>query len=336
MQGVRGLLGRQISGVTRGVYRRTNHGELPHVQGRLVLRDAEDCDKMNDLTNERLHEANRLSWNAATVAHNSHKRDQAGYLRRGGTTLFPEETELLGDISGKRLAHLQCNSGQDTLSLAQLGALVTGVDISDEAIDFAKRLSVESGLPGVFHRADVYDWLETAGDRGEQFDIVFSSYGSICWLSDIRRWAAGVSAILADGGRLVVLDFHPVALMFDEHCQLTYPYFTPDKPYKWDDGVSDYVGRAGAPLAPSGFEDGVRDFENPHAAYEFQWHLSAIFTAILDAGLRIGQFREYPFLNAAQLYEDMREEPGRRMYLPKSMPSVPLMFRLGAVKPIGI
>lgn len=87
-----------------------------------------------------LHEANRLSWNAATVAHNSHKGDQAAFFRRGGSTLFPEELDLLGDIAGLSLLHLQCNSGQDSLSLAQLGADVTGVDISDEAIAFARRL----------------------------------------------------------------------------------------------------------------------------------------------------------------------------------------------------
>ncbi|BAZ23858.1 putative methyltransferase [Kalymmatonema gypsitolerans NIES-4073] len=81
-----------------------------------------------------LHEENRLSWNEATKAHNSHKGDQAKFFRLGGSTLFPEEKELLGDIAGLSLVHLQCNAGQDTLSLVQLGAVATGVDISDEAI----------------------------------------------------------------------------------------------------------------------------------------------------------------------------------------------------------
>ena len=85
-----------------------------------------------------LHERNRLSWNAATQAHNSHKRDQAGFLRRGGSTLYKEEIELLGDVTGLSLVHLQCNSGQDTLSWAARGARVTGVDISDEAIAFGR------------------------------------------------------------------------------------------------------------------------------------------------------------------------------------------------------
>src|SRR5881394_2546580 len=104
------------------------------------------------------HERNRRSWNEATRAHNSHKHDQAGHLRAGGSTLFPEERELLGELSGRALVHLQCNSGQDTLSLARLGARVTGVDISDEAVTFAQRLSEDSGLAGKFERADIYDW----------------------------------------------------------------------------------------------------------------------------------------------------------------------------------
>ena len=91
-----------------------------------------------------LHEANRLSWNAATVAHNSHKGDQAAFFRKGGSTLFPEEARLLGDVKGLSVLHLQCNAGQDSLSIARLGAEVTGVDISDEAVDFATRLSQQS------------------------------------------------------------------------------------------------------------------------------------------------------------------------------------------------
>src|SRR5436309_11262198 len=120
-----------------------------------------------------LHEENRLAWNEATPVHNSHKHDQAGFLREGGSTLFPEELELLGDSKGLSLVHLQCNAGQDTLSLAQLGAKVTGVDISDTAVAFARELSEESGIPATFYRSDIYDWLEETAKNGERFDIVF-------------------------------------------------------------------------------------------------------------------------------------------------------------------
>ena len=93
------------------------------------------------------------------MAHNSHKRDQAKFLRAGGSTLFAEELGLLGDVRDRSLLHLQCNSGQDSLSLVQLGAQVTGVDISDTAIDFARQLSRDSGLSASFERADVLEWL---------------------------------------------------------------------------------------------------------------------------------------------------------------------------------
>jgi 2-polyprenyl-3-methyl-5-hydroxy-6-metoxy-1,4-benzoquinol methylase len=102
------------------------------------------------LLRKDLHEKNRLSWNAAMPAQNSHKQDQAAFLRAGGSALFPEEGELLGEISGLSLVHLLCNDGEGTLSCANLGARVTGVDISDAAIQIARRLSVETGIPATF------------------------------------------------------------------------------------------------------------------------------------------------------------------------------------------
>ena len=141
------------------------------------------------------HQMNRLSWNEGTKAHNSHKGDQSAFFRGGGNTLFPEETVLLGGITGKTLLHLQCNCGQDSLSIANhLGAEVTGVDISDEAIRFARQLSQASDIPSDFIRADIYDYFVSACDR---FDVVFSSYGALCWLSDLAAWGRGIASCLA-------------------------------------------------------------------------------------------------------------------------------------------
>jgi SAM-dependent methyltransferase len=280
-------------------------------------------------------EANRRSWNAATVAHNSHKRDQAGFLRRGGSTLFPEELDLLGDIRGRHVAHLQCNAGQDTLCLARLGAHVVGVDISDDAIRFARALSSESGIRASFHREDVFAWLNAARGRNERFDVVFCSYGSICWLSDLTRWAEGISGVLVPGGRFVTVDIHPASMMFDEHYDLAYSYFGEGTPIKREEGVGDYVAMSGSALAPSGFREGVRDFQNPYPVYEFQWHLGAILTSLLTAGLSIERFDEYPFFNGAALFEGMCEEPGRRMVPPTGRPVIPLMFGLVAKKQVA-
>ena len=280
---------------------------------------------------QRIHEANRLSWNAATAAHNSHKHNQAKFLRDGGTTLFPEEIELLGDLTGKSLVHLQCNAGQDSLCLARLGATVTGVDISDEAISFAGQLSSDADIPATFIRADVYDWLDASVQQGDKFDIVFCSYGAICWLSDLPRWAAGVARILNPGGRFVVVDFHPASMMFDEKFELKYPYFGENNPLKWDDGVGDYVGMAAGALSPSGHRDGVEKFENPHEVYEYQWSMGALLTALLEVVLRIDTFEEYPYSNGAKLFDDMIEMEGKRMMRPEGAPSVPLMYGVRAV-----
>ena len=281
-----------------------------------------------------LHEQNRISWNAATVAHNSHKGDQAAFFRAGGSTLYPEERELLGGIAGASLVHLQCNSGQDTLSLAAQGARVTGVDISDEAVEFARRLSAGSGIAARFERADVYDWLERAGREGGGFDVVFSSYGVFSWLSDVRAWAAGVAGVLAPGGRLVVVDFHPVLGIFDEELRLAFPYSTGGEPLPFAEGIGDYVEQSGEGIWPGGFEEGVKGFRNPHPTHEFPWGLGDIVQAVVDAGLRLETLREYPYANGWKPFHGMRFDPEtRRARTPEGVPDLPLMFAVAARKP---
>jgi len=277
-----------------------------------------------------LHEDNRRSWNAATEAHNSHKQDQAAFLRGGGSTLFPEELELLGDIAGRSLVHLQCNAGQDSLSLAARGANVTGVDISDTAIEFARRLSADSGIAASFERADVYDWLQNAAE--EHYDIVFSSYGVLVWLSDIRTWARGVGRILKPTGRFVLIEFHPFASVFGWDWKFDAPYFGEGNPMSFEHGVGDYVAMAGAALAPSGWIEGVKDWVNPYPGHEFQWPVSEVIQALLDAGLELRSFREYPYSNGGRLWDNMRELPGGRMIQPEKMPNLPLMYSLVAEK----
>lgn len=278
-----------------------------------------------------LHEENRLSWNEATKAHNSHKGDQAQFFRAGGNTLFAAEKELLGDLTGLSLVHLQCNAGQDTLSLAKLGAIVTGVDISDEAIAFARTLSQDSGVPATFQRSDLFDWFEAAIDHSEPFDIAFSSYGAICWISDLNLWAKGIAAILKPGGQLVIIDFHPVAMLFDWDWSHRFPYFANGQPTTWEDGISDYVATAGTGLAIE-YQTGIENFRNPYRSHEFQWGIGEIITAILQTGLTLKTFREYPYSNGCKLFERMQETPDRRIFPPEDIPNLPLMYGIVAQK----
>lgn len=276
-------------------------------------------------------EGNRASWNVATRAHNSHKRDQAKFFREGGNKLYTEEMDLLGDVNGKEVLHLQCNAGQDTLSIANLGGIVTGVDISDEAIDFARQLSADSGVPGTFHRADVYDWLAEAAKGEERWDIVFCSYGAIIWLADLDTWAKGFAKLLKPGGRFVTVEFHPVEMMFEADYSHRYPYSTRGQPITWDDGVGDYVAEFGAEDMPYEYVEVETDYQNPHPAHEFAWGLGEIVTALLNADLALESLTEYDYCNCP-IYKEMRSLGNGRWTVKDGIPPFPMMYSISAVK----
>lgn len=277
---------------------------------------------------EAIQEQNRRSWNAAVPAHYSHHADLAAFLRAGGLSLFSEELELLGPLAGLRLAHLMCNTGQDTLSLARLGALVTGVDISDVAIEHATRLSAESGIPAQFVRMDVQDWLHDSGHHA-QYDRVFCSYGAICWVADLAQFAHGVAAALAPGGRFVLVEFHPASNMFNQDWQLSRAYPHAGQRLTLH-GIDDYVGASGPGLAPSGFAEGIVDFHNPEPCHLFQWGVGEVVTAVAQAGLRIEQLHEYLFVNGERPFARMQDLGDRRLTTPTDIPRIPLMYGLAA------
>ena len=276
---------------------------------------------------------NRRSWNAVVGAHDSHRGDLAGFLKAGGSTLFPEELGLLGDLSGKSLAHLQCNSGGDSLSLARLGADVTGVDLSDGAIRSARRLSEKSGLTARFVQADVYEWLAETAKSEQRFDAVFASYGVVCWLPDLKTWATGIAGILVPGGRFVLVDFHPAADVFDEDWNPVRDYPAGGEQLHLEEGVGDYVADSGGGLTPAGFSDGVDGFQNPEPARLFRWGLGEVVSVLAGAGLKITALEEYPYANGERHFTRMREGPGRRILPPEDVPALPLMYGLRAEKP---
>ena len=280
------------------------------------------------MPNKAYHETNRLSWNEGTKAHNSHKGDQTAFFRAGGNTLFSEECSLFGDIAGATLLHLQCNCGQDSLSIARhYGAIVTGVDISDEAIQFARQLSRDSGIEANFVRADVYDFFATASER---YDVVFSSYGVLCWLSDLAAWGQGIAGCLKPGGKFVLVDFHPAFAMFDEEWQLKHDYMG-GVCYEFESGVGDYVALTGAAGEIDSLLPGVRDFRNPYPGVEFQWGIAEIVTALIDAGLQLSHLAEYNYCNGFKPMSDMVDLGGRRYAMPAHLPqNIPLMFSLVA------
>ena len=282
-----------------------------------------------------MRDQNRRSWNAVVGAHDSHRGDLAGFLEAGGSTLFPEELRLLGDLSGKTVAHLQCNSGGDSLSLARLGAEVTGVDLSDGAVRSARRLSEESGIPARFVRADVYDWLAETAKDGGRFDAVFASYGVVCWLPDLASWAGGIACVLVPGGRFVLVDFHPAAEVLDEDWNPARDYPSGGERLLLQEGVGDYVAASGGGLTPAGFARGVGGFENPEPCHLFRWGLGEVVTALAGVKLEITALEEYPHSNGERHFARMRELPGRRMVPPEDVPALPLMYGVRAEKSVA-
>ncbi len=174
-------------------------------------------------TEKNYLEINRKSWNNRIDTHlKSEFYDLDGFLK-GKTSLNDIELNLLGDVKGKSILHLQCHFGQDSISLSRLGAEVTGVDLSDQAIESARKIAGETNSKVNFICCDIYD---LSNHLNQQFDIVFTSYGTITWLPDLDRWAEVIAKFLKPTGRFIFVEFHPVLWMFDDNFEkITYSYF---------------------------------------------------------------------------------------------------------------
>lgn len=171
-------------------------------------------------------EINKNSWNNRTSVHlESEFYDVKSFLE-GKSSLNSIELDLLGNLEGKSILHLQCHFGQDTISLSRLGAKSVGVDLSDKAIEAARELALKDSSDARFICSDIYD---LPNHLDEKFDIVFTSYGTIGWLPDLDKWAKVVSHFLKPDGKFVFAEFHPLVWMFDDDFQrIEYPYFQAD------------------------------------------------------------------------------------------------------------
>ncbi len=235
---------------------------------------------------------NKALWNLKTPNHiNSEFYNQAAFLE-GKSSLNEVELNLLGDIQGKEILHLQCHFGQDSLSMARLGAQVTGIDLADEAIQYANSLAKELQLNAQFVCDDVYN---TYNILQKQFDVVFASYGTIGWLPDLKPWAKMISQSLKAGGKLVFVEFHPIIWMFDnEFKQFQYSYFNKETIVDEEEGT--YADREASINAK---------------AVSWNHPLTDVIQALLSNGLQIDSFQEFDsspyncFLNTVEI------EPGK-------------------------
>lgn len=184
---------------------------------------------------EKYLEINRNSWNNRTETHlNSEFYDLKGFYE-GKTSLNEIELKLLGDIKGKSILHLQCHFGQDTISLNRIGAEVTGVDLSNKAIESAKKIAKETNSKAEFICCDIYD---LKNHLNKKFDIVFTSYGTIGWLPDLEKWANIISHFLKPDGEFIFVEFHPVVWMFDDNFEkIAYRYFNSGAIFETENGT---------------------------------------------------------------------------------------------------
>ena len=156
-------------------------------------------------------EINKKLWNQKTEIHYDSDFYDINSFIKGKDSLNPIEIGLLGEIKGKKILHLQCHFGQDTISLARYGALPTGIDFSENAIEKAKNLNETIGTNAKFLKSDIYKLPEILD---EKFDIVFTSYGVISWLPDMNKWAKTINHFLKSGGYFIMVEFHPIVWMF--------------------------------------------------------------------------------------------------------------------------
>ena len=274
-------------------------------------------------------EQTRRSWNHATRNHNAHKGDRAALLAAGLELLYPEELDLLGDLEGVDLVHLQCNAGQDTLCLARRGATATGVDFADEAVTFARELSTGSGIPATFVQAEVQSWMEQTDQR---FDVAFTSYGTTGWLRDIARWGRGVHRILRPGGRLVYVEFHPVSWSVapEPPFGLTGDDYFAEEPFL--EPVGDYVAESIDGKGLGAIELGETT-ENTIPATSWQHGMAQVLQAVIDAGLALERIEEWPYSNGYRAKSGLVLVGDRRFGWPEGTARIPLMYGLSARRP---
>ena len=221
-------------------------------------------------------ESNKHAWGQISKDHYNYFKNA---LQEGTYQLNNHISAEIGDLSGKSIIHLQCNTGADTILLARMAAKAVGVDLVPDNIVYAQKLANDFGVSNASFIAS--DIMELMDNHNEKYDVVFVSEGAIGWLPDLAKWGQTIKHLLKDDGYLYVFDSHPFALMFDEGkltqgvTEIKYPYFkkTPDI----DNTIGGYA---------SDTKDGVE-------TYFWMFTISDILNSLISAGLHIEFFNEF-------------------------------------------
>lgn len=261
---------------------------------------------------EDYYKINKEAWNARTKIHLHSSFYDLDKFKKEVESVPDLDLSLLGDIRGKSILHLQCHFGMDTLSLSKMGANVVGVDFSEEAIQTAKSLNEELGLNAQFCCCNIYD--APAVLQGQQFDIVYTSYGVVNWLPDLTQWGHVISQMLKDTGKFVIVEFHPVLWMFNEDfSQVRYAY-SRKEPYVVEEAT-------------------YTDSENDNRQKTVTWNhgLAVVLNGLLCNGLQIKSFGEYDY-SPFNLFGNMTVEKNGTFKIAGKNGEIPMLFSVVAVK----
>ena len=263
-------------------------------------------------TNKKYFETNKDTWNKKVKVHAKSAMYNLEGFKNGKSSLMPYELKALKGVNGKSLLHLQCHFGQDTLSWSRLGVKCTGVDLSDEGIKLAKILNDELKLDAEFVCCNV---LETSQFVKDTFDIVFTSYGVIGWLPDLKPWGKMIAEKLNKGGTFYMVEFHPIVWMFD---------YLENKPVMKYGYMQDEV-------IYEEYEGTYANQDSKVVSKEYGWNhgLGEVISALTEAGLHIEYLKEHDEAPYNVLPDLTETDSG--MFVTKDK-LYPLIFELKAIK----
>ena len=260
-------------------------------------------------------ETNRKAWDLRVDVHKTSEMYDLETFKNGRNSLTEIELKALGGIvEGKSLLHLQCHFGQDSLSLARMGAEVTGVDLSPKGIALARELNNELGLNATFIESNVMDLKENL--KG-QFDIVYTSFGVTSWLPDLEKWASIINHFLKPGGTFFIAEFHPTLYMFDFATQkIAFDYFN--------------SGEAIIEEVTGTYTD--RSANISYKEYFWTHSLNETINPLVEHGLIVKEFLEYPY-SPFNCFENMTEVEKGKYKFGDLKVSIPHVFSLKMEKP---
>ncbi len=257
---------------------------------------------------------NKEVWEQRTPVHIASEFYNMEKFIVGHNTLNAIELPLLGDVSNKNILHLQCHFGQDSISLARMGASVTGIDFSEQSIAKATVLSTQLQVNAKFILSNVYNTMEHI--TANSFDIVFTSYGTIGWLPDLIQWANVVANSLKKGGVFIMADFHPVLWMHNsDYTAIAYDYFNTKVIEEEEEGT---------------YADTKATIENNNT-YGWNHSTADLLNALLQAGMELQQFNEYGY-SPYNVFNGMKEIAPSQFVFANLQYQVPMVYSLKMVK----